>query len=116
MHRLYLHIFALAALGLIYWQIVCLTWQVTEPWDAPVYWTVAYPLAVAVSGVVGWFLRSHGWLSGTVINLAQMPIILLNSSMGALAAVGLLFMILLTVPAAALSAWTGRLAQQRQDA
>jgi len=116
MRRWRSEIFALALFGGTYWQIVCLVWQVAEPWDAPLYWTVAYPLAVGVSGIVGWFLRSRGWIAGAVINLAQMPIILLNNGLGPLWAVGLLILILMTIPAASLSALAGRLAIRRQYA
>jgi hypothetical protein len=79
------------------------------------YWTVVYPLSVGLSGIIGWFLRGRGWIAGVIISLAQMPMVL-NSGTGPLYAVGLLFLILLTIPAASFSALSGRLASRGQQA
>ncbi|MDX3900438.1 MAG: hypothetical protein QHC40_08020 [Sphingobium sp.] len=89
---------------------------VDEPWDAPAYWTAAYPISLLLSGGAGLYFRKRGWLAGLAISFAQLPVMWINNGTGALWAVGLLFLSVLAVPAMAISTLTGLIATRRQSA
>lgn len=96
-----------AGLGL--WLLVCLIGGTSEPWDAPGYWTVAYPASIALSGVLGFGCDRRGWLAGLMVTLAQFPVMLVLAGAGPMSVAGLILLGALAVPAAALSAATSRI-------
>ena len=108
MRRLVVKILAVLIVGAVYWQIFCRVTGAREPWDAPTYWTVAYPVSVIFSGIIGRFLGAHGWFGGALLTLVQLPVMWLNNGSGPLWIVGLIFLIVLAIPCAAVSALTGR--------
>jgi hypothetical protein len=104
-------------LGGLYWQFVCQITNVQEPWDAPAYWSVAYPISLVLSATTGWFLKNRGWTAGAVLTLAQFPVIWLNNGTGSpFWVVGLLILFVLAIPAATISAVAGWFACRARNA
>ena len=108
MRRLVVKILVVPLVGAVFWQLFCQMTGTLEPWDAPIYWGVAYPLSLILSAIIGRFLGAHGWLGGALFTLVQLPIMWLNNGTGPLWAVGLIFLVVLAIPCAAVSALTGR--------
>lgn len=96
-----------AITALAYWQAVNIVAGMKEPWDAPIYWTLAYPAALLIAALAGYLWRTRAWLTGSTLVLAQVPVMLVHTSPGPLALVGLAFLAVLTPPAI-LSAWIGQ--------
>jgi len=100
----------LAALlaGIVLWGGVSLILDVAEPWDSPGYWP-AYLIALALSFAFGHFGRSRAWLSGVLLVFAQIPVMLLQSGPGPLLAVGVMYLAILSLPAALIAVAAARL-------
>lgn len=107
---------ALLVAGCAYWQAVCAMAGVREPWDAARYWSIWYPVALLLGAVAALPLGRRDWWAGVLIVFAQAPVMLANGAAGPLLLVGLLFLSLLAVPAAAVSALAGWLIRRRRDA
>jgi hypothetical protein len=108
MRRLIVEIFSVLIVGTVYWQLFCQMTGALEPWDAPIYWSVGYPVSLVLSAIIGRFLGADGWLGGALVTLVQFPLMWLNNGIGPLWGVGLIFLIGLAIPCAAISALTGR--------
>ncbi len=112
MRALLMKLLALVLASGLYWQLVCEVTGAQEPWDSDGYWTLWYPISLALAAVVGYFLSSHGWLAGVIITFSQLPVMWINAGTGPLLAAGLLFLCILAVPAAAVSFIAGRVAMR----
>jgi hypothetical protein len=51
----------------------------TEAWDAPMYWTVTYPLAIVLAGALGFLVPRRPWRWALAVFLAQ-PVVLAASA------------------------------------
>lgn len=101
---------ALAALtGLAYWAMVAAVSGGAEPWDAPRFWTVAFPGALALSGLLGAVAPTRAWAWGAIVMLAQVPVVVAVSGASPLLIAGLLYAVALAVPAALVSWGSGAL-------
>jgi|GEM_PF-725753 len=99
--------------GLVYWLLVSLAMGGGEPWDAPGYFSVAYPGALLLAALVGGVFPTRAWLWGAVIVLAQVPVVVLMAGgAGSLLLAGLLYALLLALPAVAASALGGALSRR----
>ena len=90
----------------LYWLAVNAISGTVEPWDAPSYWTIAYPIALAIAALAGFLSRLPAWLVRGLVIFAQLPVMLAGSGIGPLIALGLLLLGLLAIPAIA-AAWLG---------
>lgn len=84
--------------SLIYWAIFAWWGDVSEPWDAHAYWTVAYPISVIFAGAVGWHMRAHAWAIGVMTSLTQLPIMAAHNGATTNWAMALAFLIPLSIP------------------
>src|SRR5690606_40693410 len=84
--------------GVVLWATASVIFDVAEPWDSPRYW-LAYLLALAVSGLLGFFARSGAWLIGALVVFAQLPVMVAQSGAGPLIVVGVLLLGVLSLPA-----------------
>jgi hypothetical protein len=50
-----------AGAGLLLWGLSSLSGGGREPWDLPSFWTIAYPAALALCGVLGFFFPVRPW-------------------------------------------------------
>lgn len=97
------------ALGLVFWTFVSLREGVAEPWDAPRYWTVHYPLSLVISALAALAFKRHAWVSGLAITLAQLPVMAWQNGIGPLTIVGLGFAAVLAIPPMIVAATAVRL-------
>ena len=71
-----------------------------EAWDSSLYWQCAYPLSLALAGVLGYFVPARPWRWGLAVILVQ-PVVMAftsGSSFGLLP-LGLLMFGVLALPA-----------------
>ena len=101
-------------LSLLYWQLVSLWGDVDEPWDATAYWTIAYPLSILFAGSAGWISRRHGWAVGMMISLSQWPVMATQEGGETHWAIGLIFLLPLSMPHGAAAFIGGRLKRRRR--
>lgn len=92
--------------GLAYWALVSAMSGGVEPWDAPAFWTIAFPGALALSALLGALAPMRAWAWGAIVMLAQVPVVIALAGAGPLLIVGLLYAAVLAVPAAFVS-WAG---------
>jgi hypothetical protein len=59
------------AFGFAMWMIASIASGRKEPWDAPFYWSMLYPGAIALCAVLGWFWPRRSWLWALVLFEAQ---------------------------------------------
>lgn len=82
-----------------------------EAWDASAYWSVAYPLGVALSAGLGFMNPVRPWRWGLVVMLAQAVTLTFTAAGFGLLPLGLILFGILAVPpmiAARLAAWMRR--------
>jgi len=103
-----------AALSLLYWELATHLLDVGEAWDSPAY-SVAYLIALAASGAIGFLMPEQPWRWGLIVTFAQVPVIMLNAGAGPLLAVGLLFAAVLSLPAIGVAAAASAV-RRRMDA
>lgn len=101
--------------ALTYWQIVVLASGAREPWDASSYWNLLYPLAILICAGLGYAFRRRAWLTGGLFVFAQLPVMVAHAGTGPLIWAGLLFLVLLSIPAVLVAWLAGRL-RDRIDA
>jgi hypothetical protein len=93
-----------AAGGALLWVLTSLISGRPEAWDAPFYWTVSYPLAILLAGVVGYLAPHRAWRWGLVVMLVQALVMVVTSSGSfGLLPLGLLLLGVLSLPATALA-------------
>lgn len=100
-----------AAVGLAYWAAVSGMLGGGEPWDAAAYWTLAYPGALLLSAVLGFAMPARAWIWGALVVCAQVPVVIAVSGAGPLLLAGLLYAVVLAIPAALIAggaAWLRR--------
>jgi hypothetical protein len=78
---------------------------VGEPWDHSLF-GVAYAIALVGSAILGAFALSSAWIAGVAIVFAMLPVMAMFAGIGPLIAVGIIFLLGLSGPAA-VSAWGG---------
>lgn len=106
-----------AAIGIAYWSVASGMAGGGEPWDAPAYWTLAYPGALLLSAVLGFAMPTRAWLWGLIIVFAQMLVVIAVSGLGPLLMAGVLYAAVLSIPAALVAAVSGwiRIRMSRMD-
>jgi len=88
--------------GISLWLLTSLISGRAEAWDAPMYWTVTYPLAILLAGVLGYRAPRRAWRWGLVVMLVQAPVLLLTSGGSmSLLPLGLALFAILALPAIA---------------
>ncbi|GGK52824.1 hypothetical protein [Salinarimonas ramus] len=100
-------------LAIICWQMFCIAFDVREPWDAPAFWSVAYPASIAMSAVAGYLARS-GWIVGLVVTFAQLPIIVVSNGLDATNLFAVAILAALSLPPAVAAASAARLAENKR--
>jgi hypothetical protein len=105
---------AAAACGAILWVTTTIVSGRREAWDAGLYWSVAYPLAIACAGALGYFAPDRPWRWGLTVMLVQAVVLTIAASSFGLLPLGLImFAILALLPAGA--AGVGAAIRRRRD-
>jgi hypothetical protein len=60
-----------AAGGTILWVATTVVSGRKEAWDSPLYWSAAYPLGIAIAGVLGYVATDRPWRWALALMLAQ---------------------------------------------
>jgi hypothetical protein len=88
-----------AAAGMLTWFAASLLSGRREAWDAPMYWTLAYPAALMVCAWLGYQHPKRAWMWALILFLAQfIAMCIRNREIGSLAPLGLIVMALLSLP------------------
>lgn len=104
--------------GMSLWFWVSLASGKREPWDDAVYWTVAYPVAIVLAGILGFSFPERPWRWALTLFLAQFAAMTIrNGELGNLWPMGLMLLVVLSVPGMALgqfASWLrGKLVKSR---
>ena len=89
-----------AAMGLALWIMVAMVTGKREPWDANVYWTGAYPLAVIGSAFLGYLFPEKPWRWAAMVMLMQLVVMTIRGSDLSLWPLALIVLAILTIPPA----------------
>lgn len=80
-----------------------------EPWDAAIYWTTVYPIAIVLSALLGFAYPKATWRWPLALFLFQfVGMVIRNGELGGLWPLGLVLFAVLSIPgilAARLAAW-----------
>ncbi len=87
----------------------------SEPWDTPEFWTLLYPVAIALCAALGFFFPYRPW-RWVVALFAMLAIVLLTTGLATgsglgLLPLGLIAVVVLALPGvlvASLAGWIGR--------
>ena len=109
-----------AGAGMAIWFGVCAVTGRKEAWDADLYWSGAYPVALAVCAALGFVFPRRPWRWALTLFLAQFVAMLLRSGeIGSLWPLGLILFGALSLPgmlAAKVAARFGRAEAPPPDA
>jgi hypothetical protein len=97
--------------GTILWFATSAVSGRREPWDASLYWTVAYPIAIALSGILGYVFPQQPWRWAAVVIFSQVIAMIVGGSGFGLLPLGMVLLTVLALPAvglASLGAWLRR--------
>jgi hypothetical protein len=95
--------------GLTLWAVTAFLTGKREPWDADIYWTVSYPLAVIGSAVLGFLFPERPWRWAAMLMLMQFVVMIAMGSGLGLWPLSLIVLAVLTAPAAVASVLAARL-------
>lgn len=87
----------------------------TEAWDAPGYWSIAYPLSIALAAALGWWFPERTWRWGLSVMLVQAVVLMISASSFGLLPLGLMMFAVLALPAVWAAHLAARWRLRRQD-
>lgn len=94
--------------GTLLWAMAAALGGRSEPWDAPSYWTVAYPLAIIAAGGLGYVFPERPWRWAVALVYTQTLIMIVNGSGLGLLPLGLIMLGILSLPAVAAASIAAR--------
>lgn len=102
--------YSIAIVGgaLLWLATIALTGQ-REAWDSSLYWTVAYPLSIALAGGLGYQAPEKPWRWGLAVMLAQAVTLALTTASFGLLPLGLILFAVLALPAIGLARFAARI-------
>lgn len=92
--------------GAMLWLVTAAITGRREAWDSGLYWTVAYPLAIVLAGVLGYRVPERPWRWAWAILLAQAAVLAVADSDLSLLPLGLIMFSVLALPAMAVARMT----------
>jgi hypothetical protein len=98
-----------AAAGMVLWFATAMISGKREPWDSSTYWTVAYPVAIVLSGVLGYVFPRQPWRWAVVIMLMQIGVMIIGGSGFGLLPLGVILLGVLSLPAVATARFAARI-------
>ncbi len=94
--------------GTMIWVATSVAAAGREPWDTDLYWSIAYPAALLISGGLALLYPVRAWRWCPTLMLAQIPVMIATGSGFNLLPLGLVLIALLSLPAmlvASLAGW-----------
>jgi len=105
-----------AVVGAALWVAVSMMSGRGEAWDSSAYWALAYPLAILVSALLGYFYPERTWRWPLVLFAAQFVAMVVRSSeLGGLWPLGLVMFGILSLPAVLAARLAARLGRRSAD-
>ncbi len=88
-----------AVAGMVLWIAASFISGKKEAWDANIYWTVAYPVAIVLSVVLALFYPKGAWRWPLALFVFQfVGMVVRSGELGSLWPLGLLLFVVLSVP------------------
>jgi hypothetical protein len=86
-----------AGMGLWFW--IALMSGRREAWDSSAFWAIGYPVAIAVSALLGYFFPTRPWRWALALFFAQfLAMMIRNGEVGSLWPLGMMLFAVLAVP------------------
>jgi peptidoglycan/LPS O-acetylase OafA/YrhL len=86
--------------GMLLWFAASAISGEREPWDASIYWVVAYPITIFASGLLGYFHPHRPWRWAILLFAAQfVAMCIRNGELGNLWPLGMLLFVVIALPA-----------------
>ncbi len=105
-----------AAAGIVLWLATSFAAGGREAWDAPGYWTVAYPVAIAICAVLGYLHPQRPGLWALVLFESQLVGMWIGSGeIGGLWPLGMLVLAAIALPGVAAAVLASRLRRRHRD-
>jgi drug/metabolite transporter (DMT)-like permease len=102
--------------GTVLWAATSVLSKKVEPWDSSAYWTFAYPLAIVLSGVLGYVVPHRPWRWALVVMFTQFIVMLIGGSGLGLLPLGLVVLAILSLPAVVAANVAARIRLGKSDA
>lgn len=102
--------------GAILWVGAMVFGGRTEAWDSPFYWTVSYPLAITLAGVLGYRFPDRPWRWALAVMLAQAVVLAMTASGFGMLPLGLILFAILALPGIALARIAAGIRLRKQSA
>lgn len=99
--------------GALLWILAAAIGGRREAWDSSVYWTVAYPLGIALAGWLGYSYPARTWRWGLAVMLAQAVVLVFSGSDFGLLPLGLVAFSILALPAIGAAALMARVRRRQ---
>jgi hypothetical protein len=85
--------------GVALWFLASLLTAKREPWDAPAYWVIAYPLAIAVCAWLGYRFPDRPWRWALLLFESQLlAMCVRNGELGNFWPLGMLLFAVISLP------------------
>lgn len=98
--------------GAALWIVTAVASGRSEAWDSPFYWSLTYPLCIALAGLLGYLAPTRSWRWALAVMLVQPVVMILTSGSGlGLLPLGLILFGVLALPpmlGARVGAWLRR--------
>lgn len=85
--------------GLLHWSAAAHFGQRREPWDSELYWTLFYPVAVLLCGILGVVFPDRPWRWALCLIFSQLVVMVASGSGFGLLPLGAVMLAILSVPA-----------------
>jgi hypothetical protein len=105
----YLAFLAAAAVGATLWLVSAKISGRREPWDSAFYWKVSYPIAIVLSGVLGYAVPERPWRWSLAVMLSQFAAMAIKDDLGGLWPLGLVLFGALAIPGMGVAFFAARL-------
>lgn len=105
-----IHAFAIAISGgVLLWIAATVLGGRREAWDSGLYWTVAYPLSLALSAALGYWIPRKPWRWPLAVMFSQAVVLVLLAASFGLLPLGLILFGILALPGIVLARLAARL-------
>ncbi len=97
--------------GVLLWIVVATASGGSEAWDAPIYWTTAYPGTIILAGILGYLVPHRAWRWGLTAMWVQGVMAVLGGAGLNLFPLAMIMLSILSIPpvvAALLGGWLRR--------
>ena len=102
--------------GMSLWYWASISSNRREAWDAAAYWTFAYPIAIAVAGVMGYLFPERPWRWALTLFLGQfLAMVIRNGELGSMWPMGMVLMVVLSLPGMLVGKLAARLHNKRSS-